>query len=321
MTTTHDGTSPTGRKRVTVVEVGPRDGFQMEAAFIPTETKIRLLNALIDAGLRKLEVTSFVSPKAVPQLRDAREVLAGIDRAKGAQLLALVPNPRGAADAATAGVDGMVVFLSTSESHNQKNVNRSIAASLVGFQEICRIAGEAGIPVHAAIATSFGCPFEGEVPVARVVDIARSMADLGIREIALGDTTGMATPPLVRERVTALRAAIPGIELGLHFHNTRGIGLCNVMAGLAMDVASFDSSIAGLGGCPFAPGASGNICTEDLVYLLEECGFDTGIDLAKLIAVAREVQTVIGRELPGQVMKAGPRLELHSMTAVATASG
>jgi hydroxymethylglutaryl-CoA lyase len=288
---------------------------------VPTAVKIETVNRLIRAGVRHFEVTSFVSPRAVPQLADAAEVMAGVERRDDLRLTALVPNPKGAEAAAKAGVDAMVVFLSASESHNRKNVNRSTAASLEGFRDVCRIAADAGITVQGAIATSFGCPFEGEVATARIVDLAKAYADLGIRHVTLGDTTGMATPPLVRERCRALRAAVPDSEIALHFHNTRGIGLVNVYAGLMEGIDLYESAIGGLGGCPFAAGATGNICTEDLLYLLHECGLETGIDLEQVIEVARTVEGVIGRTLPGQVMKAGPRLRLHPMDDVETAVG
>ncbi|HET8726725.1 MAG TPA: hydroxymethylglutaryl-CoA lyase [Alphaproteobacteria bacterium] len=308
-------------RRVSVVEVGPRDGLQSEPDWVPTDTKIEIVNGLIDAGIRHLEVTSFVSPRAVPQMRDAAEVLAGIDRSKGAVLTALVPNVKGAERAAVAGVDAMVVFASASESHNAKNVNRSIASSLDGFKEICRIAGDAGVQVYGAIATAFGCPFEGDVPVGQVVDIARAYRDMGITRISLGDTTGMATPPIVQERCRALRRHVPEADIALHFHNTRGVGLVCAYAGLLEGVTRYEASVGGLGGCPFAPKATGNICTEDLVYMLDECGIESGVDLGRLVEVSRRVEQVIGRSLPGQVMKAGPRLELHPVDAVATACG
>jgi len=307
--------------RVRVVEVGPRDGFQSVADFIPTARKIEILNALIGAGIDAFEATSFVSPRAVPQLADAAEVMAGADRSRRPLLTALVPNARGAEAAAAANVDAMVVFVSASESHNLKNLNRPRAQSLEGVVEVCRIAGAAGIDVNGAIATAFGCPFEGDVPMEAVFDISRAYHRLGIRHLTLGDTTGMATPPLVKERVRTLARELPDMEVALHFHNTRGIGLVNVYAGLEEGITTFESSVGGLGGCPFAPGASGNICTEDLVYLLHECGIETGIDLDRLLAVARHVAEVLGRDLPGQVMKAGPRLATSDMNAVATACG
>ncbi|MYZ49999.1 hydroxymethylglutaryl-CoA lyase [Propylenella binzhouense] len=312
---------PANERFIEVVEVGPRDGFQIERTFIPTSEKIAIINAMIEAGVRRLEVTSFVSPRAVPQLADAAEVLAGIDRSKGAFLTALVPNPKGAERAAEAGIDAMVVFCSASETHNAKNVNRTIAESLAGFREVVAVAEDARIPVVGAIATAFGCPFEGEVPPDAVVRVARAYRDLGIRQVGLGDTTGMATPPTVQSAVRALAAETPELEIGLHFHNTRGIGLANVLVGLAEGIRRYDASIAGLGGCPFAAGATGNICTEDLVYLLQESGYQTGIDLDALCAIARRVERLIGRPLPGQVMKAGPRLKRHAADEVATAAG
>jgi hydroxymethylglutaryl-CoA lyase len=306
---------------VRVVEVGSRDGFQAESQWIATKVKIEILNELIAAGLAQFEVTSFVSARAVPQLRDAAEVMAGADRSRGARLTALVPNARGAEAAAAARVDAMVIFISASESHNLKNLNRSRAESLAGAGEICRIAEEAGIAVQGAIATAFGCPFEGDVPPEAVIGIAKAYRDLGITHVTLGDTTGMATPPLVTSLCRALRAQVPEQDIALHFHNTRGIGLVNVYAGLAEGISIFESAVGGLGGCPFAPGATGNICTEDLVYLLSECGIETGVDLERVCAVARRLEQVLGRTLPGQVMKAGHRLNTSALDSVATACG
>jgi hydroxymethylglutaryl-CoA lyase len=306
---------------VIVTEVGPRDGFQIEHDFIPTATKIALINQLIEAGVPRIEFSSFVSPRAVPQLADAADVLAGIDRSRGTELVALVPNAKGAGRAIEAGADALCVFVSASETHNRKNVNRTVEESLAGFEEVMEIANRAGTPVHGAIATAFGCPFEGDVPVAQVVRIARRFRELGMVGVNLGDTTGMATPPLVVERCRHLKKQVPELPITLHFHNTRGLGLVNVVAGLDEGVDSYESSFAGLGGCPFAPGATGNICTEDLVNLLNELGIETGIDLERLCGVARRVEEVIGRPLPGQVMKAGPRLSLRAEDEVQTAVG
>lgn len=308
-------------KKVLVGEVGPRDGLQIEQDFIPTATKVELINGLIDAGVKEIEYSSFVSPRAVPQLADATEVLAALDRSTDVHLVALVPNAKGAERAVEAGVDELRVFVSASESHNQKNVNRSVEDSLRGFEDVLRIATAAGRPVSGAIATSFGCPFEGDVPVEQVGKIAKRFFELGMVGVGLGDTTGMATPPLVVERCRHLRAEVPNLPITLHFHNTRGIGLANVMAGLDEGIDRYESSFAGLGGCPFAPGATGNICTEDLVFLLHEMGIETGIDLEKLCHVARRVEQVVGRSLPGQVMKAGPRLNLSALDNVKTAVG
>ena len=306
---------------VLVTEVGPRDGFQSEPAFIPTEVKAGLINRLIDAGVRSFEATSFVSPRAVPQMADAAEVMAGIERRPGVRLTALVPNARGAERAAAAKVDMMACFVSASQTHCQANLNKDIDAALADFREFAPIAQRWGIALRGAIATAFGCPFEGEVSLDNVLKIVEAYLRGGARHITLGDTTGMATPPVVTRTVEAIRARFPEAVIALHFHNTRGIGLANVMNGLALGVREYESSFAGLGGCPFAPGATGNICTEDLVYLLHECGWETGIDLDALAAVAREVQEVMGRGLPGQYMKSGPRLKLSSLESVRRAVG
>ncbi len=296
---------------VTVVEVGPRDGFQMEKEFIPTHAKIEIINSLAECGIKRMEVTSFISPKAIPQMRDAAEVMASLKKGSGVHMIGLVPNPKGAENAVLAGVDEMLIFVSATETHNRSNVNRTIDQSIAGFEDVMRIASRANIPVRAGIAVSFGCPFEGEVPPRVVGDIVGRLLDLGVEGVTLGDTTGMATPPIVRRTCDYLISRFPSLEIALHFHNTRGIGLVNVYEALQMGFTTFESSVAGLGGCPFAPGATGNICTEDLVYLLHELGVDTGVDLDALIRVARRVEELIGRQLPGQVMKAGKRLDLH----------
>jgi hydroxymethylglutaryl-CoA lyase len=306
---------------VLVTEVGTRDGFQSESRFIPTEAKAALINRLIAAGLRSLEATSFVSPRAVPQMADAAEVMARIERRPGVRLTALVPNARGAERAAAAQVDMMASFVSASETHCQANLNKSIDAALADFVEFAPIAQRFGIALRGAVACAFGCPFEGEVKLANVLKIIETYVRHGARHITLGDTTGMATPPVVTRTVEAIRERFPDTVIALHFHNTRGIGLANVMNGLALGVREYESSFAGLGGCPFAPGATGNICTEDLVYLLHECGWETGIDLDALAGVARDVQQLMQRELPGQYMRAGPRLKLTPIEGVRRAVG
>jgi len=308
-------------RKVLVTEVGTRDGFQAEPSFIPTSTKVEVLDALIDAGIASFEATSFVSPRAVPQMADAAQVMAQVKRRKGVRLQALVPNARGAQAAVAAKVDMMVCFVSASESHNQTNLNKSIAASLEDVAEVAAIGRAASVPLRGAVATAFGCPFEGDVAVDSVLRIVEAYADVGVRHVSLGDTTGMATPRLVETRVEAIRSRLPELEVALHFHNTRGIGLANVLAGLDLGIREFESSIGGIGGCPFAPGATGNICTEDLVYLLQECGFETGIDLERLIRVARRVEEIVGHPLPGQVMRAGPRLRHHSVESARRAVG
>lgn len=306
---------------VEIVEVGPRDGLQARAAFVATQDKITLVDRLAAAGLRHFEASSFVSPRAVPQLADAAEVIAGIPRCPGMMLAVLVPNLRGAEAAIAARADALVMFASASETHNLKNVNRPRAESLAGFRDIAAAARAADKPMHGAIATAFGCPFEGEVPVDEVVAMARHYAELGVRRITLGDTTGMATPRLVRERLAALGAELPDMPVALHFHNTRGMGLVNVAAGLEAGATRFESAIGGLGGCPFAPGATGNVCTEDLVHFLHEEGIATGLDLDALIETARWFEGVLGSPLPGQVAKAGPRLARRDTGEVATATG
>ena len=306
---------------IEMVEVSPRDGLQNEPQLIATADKLGLIERAIAAGARRIEVVSFVNPRAVPQMADASQVMESIERRPGLRLTALVPNARGAERAAAARVDMMASFVSASETHCQANLNKSIDAALSDFAEFAPIAQKHGIALRGAVATAFGCPFEGEVTLDNVLKIIGTYLQHGAKHITLGDTTGMATPPVVTRTVDAIRARYPEAVIALHFHNTRGIGLANVMNGLALGVREYESSFAGLGGCPFAPGATGNICTEDLVYLLHECGYETGINLDKLAEVAREVQTVIGRELPGQYMKAGPRLKLSSLDSIRRAVG
>lgn len=318
--TTFERPAPDGAA-ISVCEVGPRDGFQPESAFIPTDRKIEIVNALFASGIRHMQVTSFVSPRAVPQLADAAEVLAGIDRPADAVLTALIPNLRGAERGLEAGVDAVHTVVSASETHNLKNVNRSVDRSLADFEAVFAALGPAGIAVEGGVATAFGCPFEGVVPPERVGRIARRYQELGAARVSLGDTTGMATPATVRAAIRAIHDAAPGLEIALHFHNTRGVGLACVMTGLDEGVTRYDGSVGGLGGCPFAAGATGNISTEDLVYLLQEGGFETGIDLDRLIAAAELTQGVIGRDLPGQVMKAGPRLRRYDPGLTRTAAG
>lgn len=298
--------------QVSIREVGPRDGLQNESAWVPTEQKIALINALANTGLKRIEAVSFVHPKAIPQMRDAAEVVAGIERVPGVVYSAIVPNAAGANRAVAAKMDEVEIFLSASESHNRKNVRMSVAESLEAAQEIARILGEANMPFDAVISTAFGCPYEGDVPVERVMWVAEKLLELSPRpvRITLGDTTGMANPLLVDRIVGEFQEKFPDVTLSLHFHNTRGSGLANVLAGLQRGVTYFDSSLGGLGGCPYAPGATGNITTEDLVNMLHDMGISTGIDLEKLLECARLAQAFVGRELPSQVLKAGPRTRL-----------
>ena len=308
-------------KEVRVTEVGPRDGFQAEKTVLKTEDKIDIINNLIEAGFPRIEVSSFVSPKAIPQLADAETILNKVNRNSNTTLAALVPNSRGALRAVEAKLDQIVVFLSASESHNKKNVNRSVDESLQGFREIADIAGKNSIPIQGDIATAFGCPFEGNISPKKLANISKEYKKMGFRGVTLGDTTGMATPVVVTDAINAIRDNVPDFNITLHFHNTRGVGLANVMTGLNEGITDYESCFGGMGGCPFAPNATGNICSEDLIYLLHEMGIKTGIDLDKTIAIAKKVENLVGHKLPGQVMRAGHRLLSYSMDEVPTAVG
>ena len=308
-------------KEVRVTEVGPRDGFQSEKTVLKTEDKIDIINNLIEAGFPRIEVSSFVSPKAIPQLADAETILNKVNRNSNTTLAALVPNSRGALRAVEAKLDQIVVFLSASESHNKKNVNRSVDESLQGFREIADIAGKNNIPIQGDIATAFGCPFEGNISPKKLANISKEYKQMGFKGVTLGDTTGMATPVVVTHAINAIRDNVPDFNITLHFHNTRGVGLANVMTGLNEGITDYESCFGGMGGCPFAPNATGNICSEDLIYLLHEMGIKTGIDLDKTIAIAKKVENLVGHKLPGQVMRAGHRLLSYSMDEVPTAVG
>jgi hydroxymethylglutaryl-CoA lyase len=289
-------------------EVGPRDGFQNEPEVIPTPEKVRLINMLARTGLRRLEVTSFVRPDVIPQLADAEEVLAAIDRAEGVSYSVLIPNEKGLerALAHRDHFDEVNLFLSASETHNRENVNRSIAESLAGMERVIEQATADGLRCEGVISVSFGCPYEGEVPPERVLEIAERLAAAGCEEVAFGDTTGMANPRQVGEFFAAARERLRHVELTAHFHNTRGQGLANVLAALEQGVDSFESSFGELGGCPVPPGSTGNISTEDLVSMLEEMGISTGVDVATLVEASREAQEILGRALGAHVLKAGP---------------
>jgi hydroxymethylglutaryl-CoA lyase len=291
---------------VTICEVGTRDGFQIEPDFIPTERKVEVVDLLSEAGVPRIEVTSFVHPKAVPQLRDAEAVMAAIRRRPGTRYAALVPNDKGAARAVDAGVDAIHTVVSASESHNLANVNMTIAESIDKLRAVAQIAARAGVPVQCGVSTSFGCPFEGDVPLDRLEDVVARLVDLGARGIGLADTTGMANPRQVTGVLERLIPRFPGVEWTLHTHDTRAMAIPNILAALACGVTNIDASIGGLGGCPFAPSASGNVCTEDLVHCLHAMGVATGIDLDRLVAVSRRVEQLVGRPLPGQIIKAGP---------------
>jgi hydroxymethylglutaryl-CoA lyase len=298
---------------VTIREVGPRDGIQSLGAFIDTAHKVELLEALSDTGLRRIEATSFVNPRAVPQMADAADVMSRAQRRTGVSYEALVPNVRGAEDALTARVDSILVVVTASEAFNQRNVRMSVDASLTQFAEVKRLVDAAGVACVGAIGTAFGCPYEGEISEERLFGLVEHYLEMGFAELMLADTTGMANPTQIERTLTRVLDRWAGrARFGLHLHNTRGMGLANVVAGLRAGVRLFDASVAGIGGCPFAPQAAGNISTEDTVHMLHEMGYQTGIDLERLIEVARLAQRIIGRELPGQVMKAGPRAQLHA---------
>ena len=298
-------------KRIFIHDVVARDGFQIEPAWVPTEQKIELIDRLSATGVAKIEATSFVSPKAVPNLRDAEAVMAGIHRKPAVTYVALVPNARGAERALGADVDEMVLVVSVSETHNRANVRRSVAESFAGFKEVFEIARGGRQTVAGALATSFGCPFEGVIPEQQVLDGVARYVDLGADSVTLADTTGMANPVQVEALVRRVRERWPDLDLALHFHNTRGMGLANVAAGLIAGVSHYEGCLGGLGGCPFAPGATGNICTEDLVHMLQAMGYDTGVDLDALLAASRRLGEIVGHELPGQVVKAGKSTDLH----------
>ncbi len=293
---------------VRIREVGPRDGFQNEPEVIGTADKVRLIEMLGDAGLRRIELTSFVRADVVPQLADAEQVLTSYQRRDGVAYSVLIPNERGLDRALDhrRRFDEVNLFLSASETHNRKNVNRSIAESLAGLERVVERARDEGLRCEGVISTSFGCPYEGEVRVDRVLEIAERLSAAGCEEVAFGDTTGMANPRQVAGFFAAARDRLRGIELTAHFHNTRGQGLANVLAALEQGVDSFESAFGELGGCPVPPGSTGNISTEDLVSMLEEMGVATGVDLPKLLEASGAVQELLGRPLGAHLLRAGP---------------
>ncbi|MCU0491944.1 MAG: hydroxymethylglutaryl-CoA lyase [Chloroflexaceae bacterium] len=292
-------------QRVSIREVGPRDGLQNEDVILSTADKLRLLDALGATGLTQIEVGSFVKPQNVPQMADTPEVFARLQRRPGVIYSAIAPNVVGAQRAVEAGADAVMVFLSASESHNRSNVNMSVEQSLVAVANMAAVVREAGKPFDAVLSVVFGCPFEGHVAIERVLELCERLLNLGAGQLTFGDTTGMAYPTLVQQVVLAFRQRFPRQPLRLHLHSARGAGLANILAALQVGITEFDSSIGGIGGCPFAPGAPGNLCTEDLTHMLHEMGIATGLDLPALMECARMLETMLGHEVPGQTIKAG----------------
>ncbi|MBZ0116455.1 MAG: hydroxymethylglutaryl-CoA lyase [Sandaracinaceae bacterium] len=292
---------------VSVYEVSPRDGLQNEAVTVPTTRKVRLIEALLASGLSRVEITSFVSPKWVPQLADGEEVVGLVGRHEGAVLSALCPNARGLERALRAGIEEIAVFLSASETHNRKNVNNTVAGTLERFREVIPPAVQAGLRVRGYVSTLWGCPYEGEIDPRAGLRIARELLKQGCYQVSLGDTIGVGTPVQTERIIDLFLAEIPSEKIALHMHDTRGTALANVLVGLERGIRTFDGSVGGLGGCPYAPGAAGNVATEDLVYMLHGMGVRTGIDLDQLVQAGQVAAAVVGHELPGKVHRAGVR--------------
>jgi hydroxymethylglutaryl-CoA lyase len=291
---------------VTIYEVGPRDGLQNEARLIPTDDKIAFIDALSETGLRAIEITSFVNPRWIPQLADGAEVSRRIARRAGVVYSALVPNRQGLDAAIAAGMREVAVFMSASETHNKKNVNKTIAQTLAAFQETVPPAIAAGLRVRAYVSTVYGCPYEGAVDPGKAVELCRALRALGCYQVSLGDTIGVATPRQVRDVLSRVLAdaAIPPADVAVHFHDTRGTALANILVAVELGITTIDSALGGLGGCPYAPGASGNVATEDVVYMLEGMGIRTGVDVDKLVQASRLASTLVGHEMPSKFYRA-----------------
>ena len=287
-----------------------RDGFQIEPNFVPTDDKVKLVDTLSECGFAKIEVTSFTSPKAIPMLRDAEEVMGRIKRVPGVEYTVLVPNLRGAERALESKADEFNLVMSTSETHNLANLRMGREKSFTGLAEVIKYV-DGRTPINVSLSTSFGCPMEGEVSQAVVEGFTKRFADLGVRGVTICDTTGMANPDQVKRMCDSLQKQFSNLQLTLHFHNTRGMGLANVLAAVQSGIVRFDGSLGGLGGCPYAPGASGNISSEDAIHMLDAMGYDTGMNIPKLIQLARELPKIVGHEVPGQVAKAGTTSALH----------
>lgn len=299
--------------KVEINEVAPRDGLQIEPRFVPTEEKVRWIDALSATGLRRIEATSFTSPKAIPNLRDAADVVTGIQRREGVDITVLVPNVKGTERALACQVDELNLVMSASNSHGLANLRMTPERSLEQFAAILDVTKDSGVFINASLSTTFGCPFEGEVPEVRVLELVEKLIDLGIQGVTLCDTTGMANPAQVKRLCETVLERWPQTPFTLHFHNTRGMGLANALAAWQAGITRFDASLGGLGGCPFAPGATGNVCTEDLVHMFESMGVDTGVDLDALLDVAATLPDLIGHDVPGQVVKAGKSTRRYAM--------
>lgn len=298
-------------KRLYMQEVATRDGFQNEATFIDTADKIAMVNALSQCGYAKIEVTSFTSPKAIPALRDAEAVMHGITRKPGVEYSVLVPNLRGAERALGCGVDEANLVMSVSEPHNRSNLRMTREQSFAQLKEVISVIGQGPVAVNVSLSTVFGCPMQGDVALNEVLGWVDRFASLGVRGVTLCDTTGMAYPSQVQALSLAVIQRFPELQITLHFHNTRGMALANTLGALQAGVDRFDSSLGGLGGCPYAPGASGNVCTEDLVHMLQLMGYDTGVNLDGILAASAKLPGLIGHPTPSQILTAGKRLDLH----------
>ena len=291
-------------------DVVARDGFQIEPSFIPTDDKVALIDALSQCGFAKIEVTSFTSPKAIPMLRDAEEVMRRIQRVQGVEYTVLVPNLRGAERAFESRADEFNLVMSTSETHNRANLRMDREKSVAALAEVIRFV-DGRTPINVSLSTAFGCPMEGDVPQSVVEQYVQRFADLGVRGISICDTTGMAHPAQVSKMAEDLLRKFDSVELTFHFHNTRGMGLANILAAVQSGITRFDGSLGGLGGCPYAPGASGNISSEDAIHMLDAMGYETGIDLDALLTIAKQLPQIVGHGVPGQVLKAGRIHDLH----------
>jgi hydroxymethylglutaryl-CoA lyase len=306
---------------VNIHEVGPRDGLQNEREFIPTEKKIALVNTLARTGVESIQVTSVVHPRAVPQLADAEEVMANVDRREGMRYTVLVPNLRGAERAVPMNADEWELMLSVTDSHSRANANRPTEEALRGMEPVIALARESGIEVSGGMATALGCPFQGRVSFERVSWVVEAYREMGVRRIGVADTVGVADPRLVHETMSGLTQRFPNIRFVLHLHNTRGMALANTLAGLQAGVRDFDSSVGGTGGCPFAPGATGNISTEDLAHMLDLMGVRTSVDVDAVLGVARGLRATLGHPLESAVLRAGKSEDLHSLEGVPAAHG